>query len=85
MSDGPSIEVYKGVEIRYGYAITLDGWMAHFELPAKPGAESGGFQKEVKRDMAPPVQAGKQPAVRGDSERSVLAQARSVIDNYLNA
>lgn len=81
MSNGPKTMEYKGVEIRYGYAITMDAYLAHFTLPEKRAKSS--FQTEVRRDMAPPQRAGKQEPVKGDSPEAVVAGAKSIIDAWL--
>jgi hypothetical protein len=81
MDAGPLIEMYKDVEIRYGYSPRDDVYYAHFALPSR---ESGGLLQFFRMDVTPGIMPGRQKAT-GHTEQEVLDAARAVIDRYFGA
>lgn len=78
----PQTDTHKGIEIRYGYDISRDGYRANFILPPQHQT-AGGFQKMVTIDLRPPARSPGPQHVLGHSEEDVLKQARAVIDDFL--
>lgn len=80
----PEITEHCGVEIRYGYDIHTDTWVAHINVPQSRRA--GGFQSQVRQNMRralPP--AGEKYSVHGDRAEDVIDAMKDAIDEYLDA
>jgi hypothetical protein len=82
MDTGPEIEMYKEVEIRYGYSPRDDVFYAHFALPSKQ--EPRGLLQFVRMDITPGILPGRQKAC-GHTAQEVLDAAHAVIDRYFGA
>jgi hypothetical protein len=81
MEIGPDIEMYRDVEIRYGYSPRDDVYYAHFALPSKQ--ESQGLLQFVRMDMTSGIMPGRHKA-SGPTPKDVLEAARAVIDRYFD-
>jgi len=78
----PSTTSHRGIEIKYAYEIKTDVYWAHFDLPEKPRKQAT-FQRTVNIMLSNPIEPGKHH-VDGPIESEVLAQAKSMIDAYLD-
>lgn len=78
----PTTTEHRGIEIRYGYNIAIDGYTANFVLPVKQTMQLT-FQRAVKINSPVPPNPGKNHA-NGDTEGEALARARAMIDSYLD-
>jgi len=79
----PETTEHCGVEIRYGYDIHTDTWVAHINVPQPQRA--GGFQSQVRRHsrrtLPPP---GEKYSVHGDRSEDVVEAMKDAIDEYLS-
>jgi len=78
----PLTEMYKDIEIRYGYSISDDLFHAHFDLPPEregmPGLRSAVLMRFPEVRMGPGKGHFEHPL-----EADALTVARSAIDRYL--
>jgi hypothetical protein len=80
---GPKIEIYRDVQIRYGYNVVDDRYYAHFDLPEKRLVDNdGGAHSRTFTYNG--LGAGKQRPKSASSSDEVLKQVRSTIDSYLD-
>lgn len=76
------IDSYRGIEIRYGYNIAIDGYTANFVLPEKKMMRVD-FPHRVRANPRSGLKPGKN-SVPGDTESQALDRARAAIDSYLD-
>jgi hypothetical protein len=82
MSNGPTIETYRGIEIRYGHKMTEGLNYAHFDLPAR--IDLRNVARTTNSSNASLLLKGGERKVSGQLQSELLEQARREIDQHLD-
>jgi hypothetical protein len=82
MSNGPAIETYRGIEIKYGHKITEGLNYVHFDLPAR--IDLRNVAKTTNSSNASLLLKGGERKLSGQLQSELLEQARREIDRYFD-
>jgi hypothetical protein len=82
MSNGPVIEIYRGVEIHYGHNVTESVSYTHFTLPKK-GFDPVDLPKNTSVADILRDEKGRERHLTGALQSELLECAKEEIDNHL--